>query len=139
MKFKLVEMLEQHFNEFLELEYEASEVADEEDESKVQGSITITVSPSEFSEAIWNIMIQDKKHPVLTDTEFEQLSEDNEAYEKFLKDNFEMLVEKYDEELHTEFKDVAHEKLDNKWDDYSDEDQFSQKSEDEREFWRNVW
>ena len=139
MKFRLVEVLEQPFNETLELEYEASEVCDEEDEGKVSGYVTVNISPSSFVDAIWDIMTEDKKSPVLTEDEFEHFAEDNDAFESYLKDNFDMLVDKYDDELHKKFFDIARDKLYDQWDSYSDEDAFSQRDEDTREFWRNVW
>lgn len=141
MKFRLVEVLEQPFLKTLELEYDANEICADEDKGKVSGTVKISLSPSDIMESIWDFMTEDRHNPPLTEEEFEVFSEDDDAYEQYIKDNFDTLFDKYEDNFYDKFQNVAVDKLERNWDRYADEDSepYSQREEDRREFWRNVW
>ena len=139
MKFRLVEVLEQPFNETIEIEYDAADVCSEDDEGKVSGQIIIQVKPSDIVYYMWEFMTEDHVNPPLTEQEFELFAEDDDAYETYLKTNFDSLYKKYETNFYEEFKDEAKEHLYSNWENYSDSKPFSQSEEDRKNFWRDVF
>ena len=138
MKFRLVETMHPNFDASIELEYEASDVCYAEDADKVHGYVTITIDSSDVMEAFWDFMTEDK-YPPLTEEQFELFAEDDIAYNNYVRQNFDMLYDKYEQDLLDRFKEEATDYLYKHWDKYSDKRPFSQWEEDNREFWRNVW
>ena len=133
MKFLLVESLTEHFNEIIELEYDASDI-----DSDASGTVRVTLMPSDVMENLWDFITEDKQQ-LLSEQEYELYAEDDDAWEQYVINNFDMLWERYEDDFYNKYKEQASEKLYDNFDNYSDVSRPSQRDEDIRNFWRDVW
>ena len=138
MIFRLYESTEKVFNKVEEIEYDASEVVSDEDQRKVSGSVYVRVSPNEMLTVLWDCLCDDT-HPPITESEFELYSDNDALWEAYVEEHYDELWDRYEEEIREEFQEDAASKVYDNWDRYSDESAYSQRDDDEREYWRLVW
>lgn len=130
MKLKLVEsIITETFDASVDLEYKASDL---ETDQRVYGTVYYTAD--DVREDLWNLLSKDSKSG-LSEDQFDLLAEDEDAWEDYLKANFDALVEKYYSQLCDIYEDQAREKLYDNWSSYSDESLKTQYDYDRKEYY----
>ena len=138
MIFRLVESLGKPFDRTEDLEYDVSDIVDEEDSSKCSGTVYVPLIASDILESFWEFITEDSNPPI-SETDIEAFAENDDAWEQYVTDNYDELWDRYEDDFHNKYEEQARDKVYDNWDRYSDEDAYSQRDEDTREFWRNVW
>ena len=109
MKLKLIESkLFEKFDPSFELSYDAEElVVDTDDEGKyVYGTIDIDVDDVFYY--LWEFIDQDEnKNEIISDEQLNIFAEDDEAWENWVEENYEMLLDRYLDEFKEAYFETA--------------------------------
>ena len=132
MKLKLVESkLFEEFDPSFELSYDAEElVVNTDDEGKyMYGTIDIDVYDVFYY--LWEFIDEDKnKNEIISDEQLNIFAEDDKAWEKWVEENYTMLLDRYLDEFKEAYFETAQDKLYSNWDNHCDEKPFDQHEHD---------
>ena len=123
MKIKLIESIKENFDSSFELDFDIDWLLeDTDDEGKASGTIYLDIDDAGSN--LWDFL--DSDSDVLSDEQKELFSNDDAAWEAYLEEHFDELIQKYEDDFRDLYRDRALEKLYDNWDDYSNEKPFSQ-------------
>ena len=132
LKLKLVESkLFEKFDPSLELTYDAQElVIDTDDEDKsMYGTIEVDVDNVLYY--LWDFIDQDDdKNEIISDEQLNIFSNDNNAWEMWVEENYQMLLNRYIDDFKRVFFETAQDNLYSNWDNHCDEQPFDQDKSD---------
>lgn len=109
---KNLSLLNEDLDETVELEYDVSDLDIDTDGAVLRGTVTITKTVEDIAEAVLIDLI----------AEDEEISknlpeDDDDAWYKYIDDNFDELFKKYESEIYNHYQDEAVEEV---YDDFSD-------------------
>lgn len=127
MRLKLVESLSENVDFTFELEFDIEELLEGTDDAgKASGTISLDIQDAATD--LWDFISEDPD--MLTDEQAELFQKDNTAWEDYLDANFDELIDRYEEDFRDRYFDKALDKVYDNWDNYSDEEAYSQHDSD---------
>ena len=136
MKLKLIESIKENFDSSFELDFDIDWLLeDTDDEGNASGTIYIDIDNA--ADDLWEFL-DDGSEETLTDEQRDLFAEDDAAWEAYLEENFDALVDKYIDDFRDLYRDRALDKLYDNWDSYSDEELYNQHDEDMKDYYALV-
>ena len=137
MKLHLIESkIFEKFDPTFELSYDAEElVVDTNDENKSMYG-TIDVDVDDVFYYLWEFINDDEdRNEIISDAQLDIFSDDDNAWEAWVEENYQMLLDRYLANFKQAFFETAQNKLYDTWDSHCDEEPFDQYEDDMRSYY----